>query len=114
MIPVKNTKWVQQEEYISKKFKINIIQRKGEVSGDPAKKPKKKIFDPLKTDPNAPKKPIIQGYLLYYTDVRTQRQKENPNLANQDLTKMIAEEWNKLPKDKRTVCFLIGKEKINL
>jgi len=65
------------------------------------KKPKKKIIDPLKSDPNAPKKPIIQAYLIFYTDVRNQRQKENPLLANMDLTKVIADEWNKLTKEQR-------------
>jgi len=65
------------------------------------KKVKKKIYDPLKEDPNAPKKPIIQGYLLYYTDVRSQKQKENPTLQNKDLTKVIADDWNKLSKEKR-------------
>jgi len=65
------------------------------------KKPKKKIVDPLKSDPNAPKKPIIQAYLMYYRDVRTKRHEENPLLANMDLTKVIAEEWNKLTKEQR-------------
>jgi len=74
-------------------------------SGD--KKPKKKIIDPLKSDPNAPKKPIIQGYLLYYTDVRSQKQKENPTLQNKDLTKIIADDWNKLSKEKRAVRIVV-------
>jgi len=65
------------------------------------KKPKKKIIDPLKSDPNAPKKPIIQAYLLFYSDVRTKRHEQNPLLANMDLTKVIAEEWNKLSKEQR-------------
>jgi len=67
------------------------------------KKPKKKIIDPLKSDPNAPKKPIIQAYLLFYSDVRTKRHEQNPLLANMDLTKVIAEEWNKLSKEQRKV-----------
>ena len=69
------------------------------------KKLKKKVYDPLKSDPNAPKKPIIQGYLLYYTDVRALRQKEHSDLPNKELTRMIAEEWNNLPKDKKAVSF---------
>jgi len=73
------------------------------ASGDHGEqKVKKKIIDPLKSDPNAPKKPIIQGYLLYYTDVRSQRQKDHPTKPNTDLTRIIAEEWNKLTKEKRT------------
>jgi len=66
---------------------------------------KKKIHDPLKEDPNAPKKPIIQAYLMFYTEVRAQRQKENPDVQNKDLTKIIADEWNKLTKEQRAVRF---------
>jgi len=66
------------------------------------KKVKKKIFDPLKGAPNAPKKPIIQAYLLYYTEVRSQKQQDNPNVQNKDLTKIIADEWNKLTREKKT------------
>lgn len=71
-----------------------------------AKPTKKKIYDPLKGDPNAPKKPIIQAYLMYYSDIRSQTQKEHPDLPNKDLTKIIADEWNSMPKDKRAVSLL--------
>ncbi len=80
-------------------------------SGD--KKPKKKIIDPLKSDPNAPKKPIIQGYLMYYTDVRSSTQKENPTLQNKDLTKIIANDWNKLSKEKRAVRIVVLEMRID-
>jgi len=81
------------------KYKTGGTYVADQDGGSSVKKPKKKIHDPLKEDPNAPKKPIIQGYLLYYTEVRPQKQKENPSLPNPDLTKLIAEDWNKLPKN---------------
>jgi HMG (high mobility group) box len=70
-----------------------------------AKRQKKKYVDPLKEDPNAPKKPITQAYLLYYTDVRAERQRENPDLKNQDLTRVIGREWNDLTKERKMVNF---------
>jgi len=87
------------------KFKTGSTHTDGGSGGTQAKKPKKKMYDPLKEDPNAPKKPIIQAYLLYYTDVRAQRQIDHPKLQNKDITKIIADEWNKLPKDKKEVRF---------
>lgn len=66
-------------------------------------KVKRKMYDPLKEDPNAPKKPIIQAYLLYYTEVRAERQKEHPELKNVELTKIIAKEWNDLSKERKMV-----------
>ncbi len=88
------------------KYKVggNYVEDQDDKSK--AKKPKKKVNDPLKDDPNAPKKPIIQGYLLYYTEVRPTKQKENPQLPNPDLTKLIAEDWNKLPKNLKEVKFV--------
>jgi len=81
--------------------------RKGSVGSinhdSDIKKPKKKIVDPLKLDPNAPKKPIIQAYLMYYTDVRAQRQLDYPAMANKDITKIIADEWNNLPPEKKQI-----------
>jgi len=85
------------------KYKVGGSYAEDQDDKSKAKKPKKKANDPLKDDPNAPKKPIIQGYLLYYTEVRPQKQKENPQLPNPDLTKLIAEDWNKLPKAQKEV-----------
>jgi len=61
------------------------------------------VHDPLKEDPNAPKKPVMQGYLLYYTEARGEKQKQNPNLPNTELTKLIAEDWRQLSKEKKEV-----------
>mmetsp|Transcript_30886 Transcript_30886/g.28068 ORF Transcript_30886/g.28068 Transcript_30886/m.28068 type:complete len:135 (-) Transcript_30886:473-877(-) len=75
-----------------------------------AKKTKKKTNDPLKDDPNAPKKPIIQGYLLYFKDVRSKRKDEHPDLSNVELTKIIGQEWNDLPKEKKIRYEIQAKE----
>jgi len=42
--------------------------------------------------------------------VRAQRQKDYPTKPNTDLTKIIAEEWNKLSKEKRTVRLIWKRE----
>ena len=73
------------------------------------KKSRKKANNPLKNDPNAPKKPILQGYLLYFSEVRPIRQKDYPNLTNQDLTKLIADEWNNLGRDRKDVTYYLYK-----
>lgn len=69
-------------------------------------KPKKKTVDPLKNDPSAPKKPVTQAYLLYYTEVRNQKHLDHPKLTNQEITKVIANEWNQLPQNKKGVSIL--------
>mmetsp|Transcript_26789 Transcript_26789/g.23731 ORF Transcript_26789/g.23731 Transcript_26789/m.23731 type:complete len:218 (-) Transcript_26789:77-730(-) len=65
------------------------------------KKAKKKTMNPLKDDPDAPKRPIIQGYLLYYKDIRQEKKEQHPDLNNMDLTRVIGQEWNDLPKEKK-------------
>jgi hypothetical protein len=71
------------------------------------KKSKKKGKDPLKDDPNAPARPIMQAYLLYFTEVRPARQAQNPTLQNQELTRLIGQEWTGLSKDKKAVAYFL-------
>ena len=56
------------------------------------KKGKEKSKDPLKDDPNAPKKGITQPYLIYFTDVRLERQAQHQDLKSKELTKIIGQE----------------------
>jgi len=95
------SKFFKQLQESADKFKSSSNHAQGGTDDKIVKKPKKKLHDPLKEDPNAPKKPIIQPYLLYYSDVRAQRQIDHPKLQNKDITKIIADEWNKLAKDKK-------------
>ena len=97
------SKYFKQLSDVCNKYQNSSNKHDDSDDGKKVKKPKKKVNDPLKDDPNAPKKPIIQGYLLFYTEVRAAKQKENPNLPNTELTKLIADDWKKLPKDKKEV-----------
>jgi len=96
------SRYSKQLHDVCEKYKSSSYHGGDNVQEQKPKRPaKKKVNDPLKDDPNAPKKPVMQGYLLYYTEVRGDKEKYPQNLTNQDITKMIAEAWNKLPKDKR-------------
>ena len=85
--------------------------RKRSTDSDSDRKPQKrkykKRFDPLRDDPYAPKKPIMQGYLLYFTEQRKIKQREHPELSNKELTKAIGLEWNELPREQKLVRILI-------
>lgn len=67
----------------------------------PTKKVRAKAVDPLKIAKGAPKKPIIQGYLLYFTEVRQNRQESNKDLKTKDITRLIGQEWKNMPAEKR-------------
>uniref|UniRef100_A0A2M4CM62 Putative hmg box-containing protein n=1 Tax=Anopheles darlingi TaxID=43151 RepID=A0A2M4CM62_ANODA len=68
----------------------------------PAQKPppvKRKRKKPPK-DANAPKHPLT-GYVRYMNEHRDGVRQKHPNLSHMDLTKLMAEDWSKLPEDKK-------------
>ncbi|XP_052872504.1 high mobility group protein 20A [Anopheles cruzii] len=51
-------------------------------------------------DANAPKHPLT-GYVRYMNEHREAVRQKNPNLSHVELTKLMAEEWSKLPEEKK-------------
>ena len=47
-----------------------------------------------KTDPNQPKKPL-NAYVLFCQEKRSETKKENPELSATEITKILAEKWQK-------------------
>uniref|UniRef100_A0A182QRK2 HMG box domain-containing protein n=1 Tax=Anopheles farauti TaxID=69004 RepID=A0A182QRK2_9DIPT len=64
-----------------------------------AQKPKKKRKKAPK-DANAPKHPLT-GYVRYMNENRESVRQKNPNLTPIEITKIMAEEWSKLPDDRK-------------
>uniref|UniRef100_A0A2M4BUC2 Putative nucleosome-binding factor spn pob3 subunit n=1 Tax=Anopheles marajoara TaxID=58244 RepID=A0A2M4BUC2_9DIPT len=51
-------------------------------------------------DVNAPKHPLT-GYVRYMNEHRDAVRQKHPNLSHMDVTKLMAEDWSKLPEDKK-------------
>uniref|UniRef100_A0A182NNF4 HMG box domain-containing protein n=1 Tax=Anopheles dirus TaxID=7168 RepID=A0A182NNF4_9DIPT len=64
-----------------------------------AQKPKKKRKKAPK-DANAPKHPLT-GYVRYMNENREGVRQKNPNLTPIEVTKIMAEEWSKLPEERK-------------
>ncbi|KAK7791746.1 hypothetical protein R5R35_008997 [Gryllus longicercus] len=80
---------------IPKSEKLADVSDTGEPKLNKPKSKKKK-----KLDPSAPRQPL-SGYMRYLNDRREIVRGENPSLSFIDITKLLAEEWNHLPQDKK-------------
>ncbi|XP_028843651.1 high mobility group protein 20A isoform X2 [Denticeps clupeoides] len=85
----------------------NSTQRNGdETSPDPSQKPRRgtwpkgrKRKKPVK-DSNAPKAPLT-GYVRFMNDRREQLRAERPDVPFPEITRMLGNEWSKLPPDEK-------------
>ncbi|XP_058065776.1 high mobility group protein 20A [Anopheles bellator] len=66
----------------------------------PKKTPTKRKRRKGPKDANAPKHPLT-GYVRYMNEHREAVRQKNPNLSHVELTKLMAEEWSKLPEEKK-------------
>ncbi|XP_053673998.1 high mobility group protein 20A [Anopheles nili] len=69
---------------------------KQSVSKASAKKKRRKV----PKDANAPKHPLT-GYVRYMNENREGVRQKNPNLTPVEITKIMAEEWSKLPDERK-------------
>uniref|UniRef100_A0A182FLV4 Uncharacterized protein n=2 Tax=Anopheles albimanus TaxID=7167 RepID=A0A182FLV4_ANOAL len=79
----------------------------GGTSGEVKPKPTTQKSAPMKRkrkkppkDANAPKHPLT-GYVRYMNEHRDAVRQKHPNLSHMDVTKLMAEDWSKLPEDKK-------------
>uniref|UniRef100_A0A2M4ASV7 Putative nucleosome-binding factor spn pob3 subunit n=1 Tax=Anopheles triannulatus TaxID=58253 RepID=A0A2M4ASV7_9DIPT len=79
----------------------------GGTSGEVKPKPPAQKAAPTKRkrkkppkDANAPKHPLT-GYVRYMNEHRDAVRQKHPTLSHMDLTKLMAEDWSKLPEDKK-------------
>lgn len=63
-------------------------------------KPRKRKIKKKPKDSSAPKFPLT-GYVRYVNERREVARRENPTANAIDITKLIAEEWNKMPDENK-------------
>uniref|UniRef100_A0A182RXD4 HMG box domain-containing protein n=1 Tax=Anopheles funestus TaxID=62324 RepID=A0A182RXD4_ANOFN len=73
---------------------------KGPVAKQSAPKTTKKKRQKPPKDANAPKHPLT-GYVRYMNENRESVRQKNPSLTSIEITKIMAEEWTKLPEDRK-------------
>lgn len=54
-------------------------------------------------DSNAPKAPLT-GYVRFMNDRREQLRAERPDVPFPEITRMLGNEWSKLPPEEKQVC----------
>lgn len=60
------------------------------------------MFQKVKKDPNAPKRPV-SGYMLWLNDVRSQLKEDNPGLKITELSKVAGQKWRSLSSSVKAV-----------